>query len=285
MSRIAVLALLVLGSGLVLLVQSQAPARLMWVARDGTERSLGTLPAATYAPRLSPDGRQVAYDANGFVWIAPIDNVGAARRLSAGAYPMWSGDGTRLLFIIPVNGREQLFWQAADGSGLTDPLVDTARAPESWSEQAQAFTFITLTGSSDYDVWSYSLRDRMRRPFAALPGSNQSASRFSPDGRWVAYESNDSGAWEIYAAPFPGPGERVKLTTGGGRRPVWSGDGTELIYDREDRQLHALPLRVESSTIAGGTSRPLPVRGFMQAGARRQYDAAPDGSRFLMMFR
>jgi hypothetical protein len=96
----------------------QAPPtfQLAWVDRQGTRTPIGTLPPGTFAPRLSPDGRRVAFDVyDGSVWIAEIANLGAPRRVATGRFPMWSPDGTRLLFA-GVNGF-QLFWQSSDGSG------------------------------------------------------------------------------------------------------------------------------------------------------------------------
>src|SRR5687768_4573334 len=182
-------------------LRAQGDLRLALVDRSGKSTVLGIVPASTYAPRVSPDGRRVVYDAGGTIWIAETSALGSRRRLASGAYPLWSSDGSRVLFIVGAGNRQQLFWQAADGSGAPAMLVDDARAPESWSDAAQVVTYITLKGGSDYDVRARSLQDGTTRPVAALSESNQSSSRVSPDGRWIAYESNDSGAWEVYVEP------------------------------------------------------------------------------------
>jgi len=265
-------------------VFAQAPDawQLVLVDRTGATKPLGRMPPTTFAPRLSPDGRQVVFDAQGTIWIASLDNLGSPRRLGAGAYPLWSADGSRVLFIIPVAGKEQMFWQAADGSGQAELLIDDARAPESWSAAAQVFTYITLKGGTNYDVFAYSLRDRTTAPVAAKTDSAEMSSRLSPDGRWIAYESTESGSREIVIEPFPQTGARTTVTSG--RRPVWSPDASELFFDREDSQLYVVKVQL-GPTISVGTPVALPIKGFMQGGGRRMYDITPDGKHFLMLFR
>ena len=152
---------------------------------------------------MSPDGRQVVFDAQGAVWIASLDNLSSPRRLATGAFPMWSGDGQRVLFIVGGGDKQQMFWQAADGSGHRSCWSPDARAPESWSAAAQVMTYITLKGGTNYDVLAYSLRDRTSTPVAARPDALEMSSRFSPDGRWIAYESTEAGPRDIFVEPFP----------------------------------------------------------------------------------
>ena len=130
---------------------------------------------------------------------------------------MWSADGSRLLFAGPKGF--QLFWQASDGSGAPELIADTARAPESWSAAARLVSYITLTGASDYDVWAFSPEDRSQRALLATPSTAQMSSRFSADGKWLAYQSNESGRYEIYVEPFPRTGARTQITDAGGERP------------------------------------------------------------------
>ena len=188
----------------------QAPPmfQLTWVDRQGAMTRIGALPPGTFAPRLSPDGRRVAFDTfDGSVWIADLANLAAARRFGAGRFPMWSPDGSRLLFAGPKGF--QLFWQASDGSGAPELIADTARAPESWSAATRLVSYITLTGAADYDVWTFSPEDRSQRALLATPTTAQMGSRFSPDGKWLAYQSNESGRYEIYVEPFPRTGART----------------------------------------------------------------------------
>jgi Tol biopolymer transport system component len=262
---------------------AQAPEswQLVLVDRAGTMKSVGKLPPGVFAPRLSPDGKQVVFDAQGAIWIADLANVSSPRRLATGAFPMWSDDGRRVLFIVGGE-QQQMFWQAADGSGQPQLLVPDARAPESWSAAAQVMTYITLKGGTNYDVLAYSLRDRTSTPVAARPDALEMSSRFSPDGRWIAYEYAEAGPRDIFVEPFPQTGLRVRVASG--RRPLWSPDGKEIFFDRDDAQLYVVPITLGPSPTAG-TPTPLPIRGFMQGGGRRMYDITPDGKQFLMLFR
>jgi Tol biopolymer transport system component len=272
----------VVGVVVALVAQSlPPPPQLALVDRDGTKRVLGSLPLSTFAPRISPDNRRIVYDAEGAIWIAELGALSSPRRLGPGQFPLWSGDGSQVLFIRDVERRQQMFSAPADGSGTADLIVDDARAPESWSTAAQVLSYITLTGTN-YDVRGYSLRDKSTIAVAVQPISEM-GSRFSPDGRWLAYESFEHGTPEIYVEPWPRSGARTRVTTGGGRRPLWSADGTEMFFDRDDRQLYAV--RVQTGpTVAVGTPTTLPIKDFIQGGARRQYDLTPDG-KFLMLFR
>jgi Tol biopolymer transport system component len=269
-------------AGATALAQAPESWQLVLVDRAGATKSLGRLPPTTFAPRLSPDGRQVVFDAQGAIWIASLDNLNSPRRLANGFYPMWSSDGTRVFFIAGIGEKQQLFWQAADGAGQQELLVADARAPESWSTAAQVMTYITLKGGTNYDLWAYSPRDRTSSPIAARPDALEMGSRFSPDGRWIAYESAGAGSREIFVEPYPQNGLRVKVTEG--RRPLWSADATEIFFDREDAQLYVIPIKLGSSPTVG-TPTPLPIKGFMQGGGRRMYDITPDGKQFLMLFR
>ena len=186
-------------------VSGQAPVswQLLQVDRTGAMKPLSRMPPATFAPRISPDGRQVVFDADASVWIASLDNLSAPRKLAAGLYPMWSGDGTHEMYIVGFGEKQQMYWTAADGSRQPELLIPDARAPESWSAAAQYMTYITLKGGTDYDVWAYSLHDRTSAPFAAKPVAAEMSSRLSPDGRWIAYESTEAGSRDIFVEPFP----------------------------------------------------------------------------------
>jgi Tol biopolymer transport system component len=255
--------------------------QLTWVDRQGAATRIGALPPGTFAPRLSPDGRRVAFDTfDGSIWIADLANLAAAKKFGAGRFPMWSPDGSRLLFAGPKGF--QLFWQAADGSGVPELIAETARAPESWSTAARLVSYITLTGASDYDVWAFSPDDRSNRALLATPMSAQMSSRFSPDSKWLAYQSNESGRFEIYVEPFPGTGARTKITDASGERPVWSPDGREILFDRE-AAIYSVAIDTQGALTARAPVA-LPVKGFVQSTGRRLWDLAPDGSRFLVMF-
>ena len=283
--------LCVLMAGIVLsaaqLPSARPEYRLTLVDREGRRALVGTVPGSTFAPRISPDGRDVVFDTNddGVIWIAKMADIASRRRLATGGSnrgPIWSGDGRRILYITDHEGAETLFWRPADGTGTPEILTKPARAPESWSAQQQRFSFITIKDRGDYDVWTYSLAEKRATPFAVIPGSPQHSSRFSPDGRWIAYVSAETGRLEVYVQVFPGPGPKIQVTKAGGGHPMWSPDQRELFFDNNG-QVFAVPIGTEPGFTSGDPIA-LPITGFVQGPLRRQYDLTPDGMQFLMLF-
>ena len=216
--------------------------QLGYVDRSGSVKPLG-LPLLAYADlRLSPDGRQLAFAVNDGkeqnVWVYELSGASSMRRLTFGGSlnhdPVWSEDGERILFRSNREGDIGVFWQRADGAGAPERLLKpdsgvSGLAPESWVPRDQRFFFVTVKGG-DFDVWIYSLQDKKASPVIVVPSSAQNVASISPDGRWLAYESDETGRMEIYVQPFPGTGGKFQITKDGGTYPLWSRDGKELFY-------------------------------------------------------
>jgi Tol biopolymer transport system component len=280
--RLAVLATLL--CAVVFMARGSDQLQLSLVDLNGTRHDLGFLPLSTFAPRISPDGRQLTYDTQEdlAVWVADFPSLKAMKRLPGAAqYPMWSADGQHIFFIGIHNGQQALYWRRADGIGESELLTDPARAPEHWLRKLQSMTFITLRGS-DYAVWRYSLIDRKATPLVNLPGSSQHSSRVSPDERWLAYVSDETGRFEIHVQPLPQTGAKFQITKEGGEHPVWSPDGLKLYFNRGDRMFE-VALKPDSMVIASPPA-PLPISGFIQGSGRRQFDITADGKQFLLLF-
>jgi len=274
--------------------QAQAQREMSLVDLSGKMTLLRHVPSSIFGPRISPNGKQVAYRDGGAVWIADLTSEAPPRRLTTepGEGPVWSPDGERIVYISIFNNMEALFWRRSDGTGAAERLVDRARAPESWSAVNQAISFITLVGPSgdagDYDIWSYSLTEKKESPLIVVPNSAQSGSRFSPDGRWIAYESNESGRAEVFVESVPRTSQRFQISKTGGARPVWAPDMSKLYFDNNaGNAVRMLSVNVRTQpAFSASEPEALPITGFVQPSGtiRRQFDITADGRQFLMTF-
>jgi Tol biopolymer transport system component len=270
---------------------------LALVDMQGQKKVLGTLPPSVFAPRVSPDGSKVAFEladppatpnAPEFLrpYVAVLDKLDQRRALQAtltasrNYAPIWSADGDWIVFAAAGNGTDSLFIERADGSIQPKYLLD-GRAAEGLYKSGQ-LAFITLTGDRDYGI---SLLDMTTRKVTRLidqAGSEQHSSRISPDGKWIAYASNETGRLEVWLEPLPLTGKRVQLTRQGGSHPQWSPDGSQLYYDQDGR-IFRLDLTLGAEPRASDPVA-LPITGFQQGSLRRQYDLMPDGKAFVMLF-
>jgi eukaryotic-like serine/threonine-protein kinase len=277
------------------LSRAQAPAgyELALVSIDGTTKVLGQLPPTVYAPRISPDGKRVAFETRDMsgadgprLWTADLSDIAGRKVLPlvAGAInwaPMWTLDGQRLVFIVSSPDRpDAVYWRRADGSGEAEHLIDT-RAAEGWVGGVQ-MRFLTLKGNRDYGISLFDMKTRTVTHLVDWPGSAQHSSNMSPDGKWMAYASNETGRYEVWMEPFPRSGARLQLTHDGGSHPMWAPDGRSLFFDR-DHQMFQLAVNTQDVATIGEPT-PLPIKGFAQAEYRRQFDLMPDGRQFLMLF-
>ena len=278
------------------LSRAQAPAgyELALVGIDGTKKVLGQLPPTVYAPRISPDGKRVAFetrDVSGAdgprLWTADLSDIAGRKPLPlvVGAInwaPMWTPDGQRLVFIVSSPDRpDAVFWRRADGSGEPEHLIDT-RAAEGWVGGGAQMRFLTLKGNRDYGISLFDMKTRTVTHLVDWPGSAQHSSNLSPDGKWMAYASNETGRYEVWMEPFPRSGARLQLTRDGGSHPMWAPDGRSLYFDR-DHQMFQLAVNTQDVTSIGEPTL-LPIKGFAQAEYRRQFDLMPDGRQFLVLF-
>ena len=274
--------------------RAQAPAgyELTLFDLDGHRQVLGRLPASVYAPRVSPDGKRVAYETRdpagadgGRLWIAELSDITKRRSLpSTGAplnwAPMWTPDGERLLFLASGDRPDAVYWRRADGTGEAEHLLD-ARSAEGWNAGGAVLRFLTLGANGDYGISLLDMSSRTVTTLIDLPRSAQHSSAVSPDGRWIAYASNETGRYEVWLEPLPRTTVRYRLTSTGGSHPLWFPDGRSISFDR-DRQLFHLALNLDGPAPVGAP-RALPVTGFAQAEFRRQYDMMPNGRQFIML--
>ena len=274
---------------------ASADRTLVWVDRTGREEPIPAEKRSYVYPRISPDGNRVALDIRdqqNDIWIWDF----ARRTLSRLTFDpglnravVWTRDSRRVIFSAERDGRESLSWQAVDRSGnpeqLTTTTPDRPQGPLSLSPDGKLLVFAE-PGQPPFDLYTLSMdSDHKVAPLLSESYSEHNG-EISPDGRWLVYQSDESGSSEIYVRPFPNVAAagRSQVSTGGGTRPAWSRDGRELYYLGLDGAMMAVP--VDSSTNRDAFSAGRPTVLFsgsyhvVQAG--RSYDVAPDG-RFLMI--
>jgi serine/threonine protein kinase/Tol biopolymer transport system component len=266
-------------------------SRLLWLDRQG--RQIGSVgePGDYSDPRLSSDGRRLVLTAvdvaaaHGSIWIYDLSR--GARTLfsqaaSADFSPVWSPDGSRIAFASERGGAPRLFLRAA-GGGAEQSLLKTtdAEIPTDWSRDGRFLAYAAPNAATGWDVWILPLEgDRKPYPFMQTKADEGTAT-FSPDGKWIAYDSKESGKSDVYAAPFPGPGERIPISTAGGRDPKWRGDGKEIFYTAEDGKMMAVPIKAGTALEPGVPIALFETRTRNKGGWR--YDVTPDGQRFLVI--
>jgi len=263
---------------------------LLWVDRKGAPQSLPAPPRGYLAPRLSPDGQRLALAIEGTnpgLWLYDLAR-GTLTRLTASLpipFPIWTPDGKHVTFASAPGGELNLYWMPADGSGAAEPLTtnENAQWPGSWSPNGRVLAFSEADPTTGYNIWVLGLQgERKPRPFLQTP-SDEYGPVFSPDGRWLAYGSDESGRQEIYVRPFPGPGGKWQISTEGGVQPAWARNGRELIY-RDGDKIMAAP--VETTPVFAAAKPKLLFEGHYESGVfafERNYDVSPDGQRFLMI--
>jgi eukaryotic-like serine/threonine-protein kinase len=270
---------------------AQAPRNLVWVARNGTEQPLAAPPREYDWPRLAPDGRRIAVEVSGQTWIYDTTRDTLTRLTFAGTQndgPAWSPDGTRVAVRSNREGAPGgIFWQMADGSGGDQRLstaVQVSDLPMSFSPDGQLLAFTRPDPKTQRDIWVLSTKDQIQRKMFLATPATEGAARFSPDGRWIAYVSDESGRPEIYVQPYPGPGGKSQISAEGGIEPAWNPNGRELFYRSGDKMM-AVPVTTQPTFTAGrptmlfeGTylASTFPLTG-------TTYDVTRDGQRFLMV--
>jgi Tol biopolymer transport system component len=278
----------------VLLYGSSLPARqFKWVDRTGKDvGSLGS-PNAYVFQRISRDSRRVVTirsGSNADIWVLEAER-GVPNRLTPGRgihiSPIWSPDGKTILFGFgaPFN----LFRISADGSGSEERVTQSPnrQSAQDWSHDGRFIIYQESAPDTGSDLWTLAVTPEGR----PAPGSNpqpyirapfdQTQARFSPDDRWVAYQSDESGQFEIYTRAFPEPREKFHISTGGGTVPQWGPGGRELYYISKDGKLMSVKLKLAADTVEASAPHDLFTMPSGFAGLS-PYEAASDGQRFLV---
>ena len=274
--------------------------QLTWFDRSGKEiRRVGNpLSGRTGEVELSPNGKYIALsrtvDGNGDVWL--LDTArGVPSRFTfdrAEDFALrWSPDGSRVVFASNRSGLYDLYSKSATGAGSEELLLSTPQniSASDWSPDGRFLLFRSVDPVTSHDLWALPLQGN-GQPFPVVRTRFVEAfGQFSPDGKWLAYQSNESGRPEVYAQPFPGPGQKVKISVNGGAQMRWRRDGRELFYLGRDRRLMAVPIRAAADGYSLEVGEPVPLFTApvaeivpLSSGYCLSYDVAPDGQQFLM---
>ena len=274
--------------------------QLTWVRRDGTRMDTVGPPGAYFHFSLAPDQGHVAltrYETgdNNFqsaIWIldAVRGTLGKLTFEKGGAgMPVWSPDGTRIVFASGRHGPPTLFQKRIGDTRPDELLVKGGdNHPTDWSTDGRTIVYESLDDKTRNDLWLLSLPDGRKSPFLRSP-FNETGGRISPDGKWMAYASDESGKDEIYVTSYPEPHGAIRISTDGGSQAEWRRDGRELFYRAPDRKLMAVLVKGGASFDAGAPRAlfelpPAPPAWIQSGVDQRVYAPSADGQRFLIGF-
>jgi dipeptidyl aminopeptidase/acylaminoacyl peptidase len=275
------------------LAQAGIGGQLTWC--DSSGRRLSTIgeKSEAYSPQLSPDGRRVLVilgDPNNDIWVYEIERNVRTRLTTAGQVtvsPLWSPDGARILYVsqsrTPLEFAMTII--AADGAGEKQVVYRSTERiePTDWSRDGR-YVLVDRGNIGAQDVWVVPLTDPAKAFPLVQTQFPERAGQMSPDGRWVAYQSLETGRNEIYVTPFPGGGARYQVSGGGGTQARWSPDGRELYFVSGDDDLTVASVDGRGPRFDVKDVRPL-FRVNLFRGPRvglSSYAISPDGKRFLI---
>ena len=263
-------------------------SRLAWFDRAGKETGALGEPSVVKGLRISPEGSRAAMDienpktGTSDIWVFELSR-GVSTRLHSDPVdeimPVWSADGAKLFYRSDRSGPPDIYEIAAGIPGSERPLLERpgVQQPEDVSRDGRLLAYLNEVASTVWNIWLLPLAgERKPSPWRQTRFS-ESSPRFSPDGRWIAYESDESGDFEVYVALTEGGGEKRRISPGGGRRPRWRRDGKELYYLAPGNLVMTVPMTLAAQVEAGA---PAPL--FRLETEIQNYDVTPDGSRFLI---
>lgn len=270
---------------------TQGHTRLQWLTDDGQMAALWDEPGFYQNPRVSPDGGRlavtVAEGANADLWVFDAER-GTKTRLTNGgfnAFAVWHPDGRYIVF----QWRNALYSVRADGADRPQPVLEgeNSLTPTSFAPDGKRLLFFEQRPNSvalhtvAIEENAGRLQAGTRELFREIP-VGQVAPTFSPDGRWIAYASSESGAYEIYVRAFPDDGRQWAVSSGGGNFPKWSRTANELFYRTEDQLLMATSYNIVNAAFVAARPRVWSQRRLFNSGLTQNFDLAPDGRRFAV---
>ena len=264
-----------------------AKQRLTWVDRSGTPQDGLDVPTSMFNFRVSPDGRYLLAassltDSTG-LWLVDLTRRHFTRLEADGIAPLWSPDGDRLAFTSRAG--MDLFVRARVGEGPVQSLISdqSVKILNDWSPDARHIVFTRHDPQTKLDLWSVPVSGGAARPVLQT-SFNEAQARISPDGRWIAYASDEAGTQDVYVRRYPSLGDPRMISSGGGGQPQWRADQRELFYLSHDRSLMAVTVAAGADRLSFGEARRLfrTAIGDGPSGARESYAVMADGRSFLI---
>jgi WD40 repeat protein len=266
--------------------------RLVMVGREGVVGEVSAPPAGYDSPRFSPDGRFIAVEVqaeNTDVIVFDVERATPTRLTfeeGRDGHPLWTPDGERIVFSSERDGLLNLYSKSADGTGQVERLAssDVEQIAQSWSADGQSLILQRAAPGTTPDISLFNVGGDGTEEVAVGTPFAEIYADVSPDGRWLAYASNESGGFEVYARPFPNVNDgRWQISRAGGIEPVWGPDSDELFY-RNGTDMMVVEMETEP-TLAPGNPRVVFTGSYRPSavGRGRAWDLSPDGEQFLMI--
>jgi Tol biopolymer transport system component len=267
--------------------------QLLWVNREGKPMGWPSAMGGWANPWLSPDEKRVAVDRidnemdTRDIWLQEVAGGNGSRFTfdpADDAQPVWSPDGSRIVWGSSREGVYELYWKAASGVGQDEPLLKSGilKVPTHWSLDGRFIVYYQVDPKTKRDVWVLPL-DSERKPFPFLQTeASEAGGELSPDGKWMAYISDESGAYEVYVQSFPKGGGKRQVSTKGGVGPHWRRDGKELLYYSAEGKLMSVEVKTGASFEASAPRALFEFRSGNGLVVVAPYAVSADGQRFLL---
>jgi Tol biopolymer transport system component len=290
-------------NGTVVYVSSKGPSsdrQIAWLDSTGQTKPLQETPGHYEGPRFSPDGKRLAIElaagpVQADIWVKDLERDTMSRLThlpGRSNVPLWTPDGRGIVFITRYHEAPGIYWVRADGTGEPQLLMGVDGKmlfPSSISPDGKRLAYTQFYPDGRVEIWTApvegdSEHPRLGKPEAFLQTSfSESHPVFSPDGRWLAYASNESGTEELYVRSFPGPGGKVQISTGGGSYPIWSRKEHKLYFLTADWRIMVLDYSVNGDSFVPGKPQMWSSRSLIYMGGLYPYDLASDGKRFAVL--
>lgn len=288
-------------TGILAYVSSKGPPfryQISWLDSTSQTKPLYTSPGLYENPRFSPDGKRLAFEVattvvRADIWARDLERDTLSRLThlpGRNNFPLWTPDGKSIVFTSAFQEAPGIYWLRADGSGEAQRLIEskTLIKPSSFSPDGKWLAYAQWKPDGNAAIWTARVEGdgdhpRLGKADALLETSfDEGDPAFSPDGHWLAYDSNESGTYEVYVQPFPGPGGKSQVSSGGGGFPIWSRNGRELFF-LQDLHIMVADYAARGDSFTVGKPRVWSHNSLAPLADNYPYDLAPDGKRFAVV--